>query len=128
MSSAKIVCCMQMLTSITNFGIKTKSVYPDQAVPMAVLSGSTLFTTETFQRDQQTTFSRDKQPKSFIISLFLKQFLNTTFQFQYNVVSPFLRKCVIPLFLRRCLISAVRSKPICHIKVLCFHHHFGSAK
>ena len=33
MLSAEVVCCMQMVTSRTNYGILTNSVDPDQTAP-----------------------------------------------------------------------------------------------
>ena len=51
--SAEVVCCMQMLTSSTNFGIYTHSVDPDRTVSREeVGSGSILFATETIKMDQ----------------------------------------------------------------------------
>ena len=33
MSSAEVVCCMSILTLMTNFGMQTNSVDPDQTAP-----------------------------------------------------------------------------------------------
>ena len=38
MSSAEVVCCMQMLTSMTDFGMQTNSVDPDQTAPSSLSS------------------------------------------------------------------------------------------
>ena len=59
MSPVEVFCCMLTFTSRTRFSMQTNNANPDQTAPRwAVWSGSTLFATETFQKNQQTTHSR----------------------------------------------------------------------
>ena len=72
--SAEVVCCMQMLTSSTNFGIYTHSVDPDRTVSREeVGSGSILFATETIKWtsrcQKQSTYIHEITPPCYDILL-----------------------------------------------------------
>ena len=56
MTSAEVICCIYLLTLLTNVSVEANSVEPDQTAPVgAVWSGSTLSDQEASKTFQQTT-------------------------------------------------------------------------